>query len=317
MKSHDIRSEIMAKVTIIGAGQTGATTAHWLAEREVADLVLVDIVEGMPQGKALDLSEAMPVVGSDVNVVGTNDYAETSGSDIIVITAGLPRKPGMSRDDLLAANTKIMRDAVESSLKGSPQAIFVILTNPLDAMAYLAMKVGNLPRERVIGQAGILDSARMRSFVAAELDVSVQNVHCYVLGGHGDDMVPLTRHSNVAGVPLVKMLAPDRLEAIVTRTRKGGGEIVGLLKTGSAFYAPAAALTQMVEAILRDRHLVVPASAYLTGEYGQQGIFFGVPAQLGRAGLEKIIEYELDDAEKQALATSAGHVRETIAAMKI
>lgn len=307
----------MAKVTIIGAGQTGATTAHWLAEREVADLVLVDIVEGMPQGKALDLSEAMPVIGSDVNVVGTNDYAETAGSDIVVITAGLPRKPGMSRDDLLAANTKIMRDAVEGSLKGSPQAILIILTNPLDAMAYLAMKVGGLPRERVIGQAGILDSARMRSFVAAELDVSVQNVHCYVLGGHGDDMVPLTRHSNVAGVPLTRMLSADRLAAIVTRTRKGGGEIVGLLKTGSAFYAPAAALTQMVEAILRDRHLVVPASAYLKGEYGQEGIFFGVPTQLGRIGLEKIIEYDLDEAERQALATSAGHVRETIAAMKI
>jgi malate dehydrogenase len=307
----------MAKVTIIGAGQTGATTAHWLAERELADLVLVDIVEGMPQGKALDLTEAMPVIGSDVAVVGTNDYAETSGSDIVVITAGLPRKPGMSRDDLLAANSKIVRAAVEASLKVSPQAILIILTNPLDAMAYLAMKVGGLPRERVIGQAGILDSARMRSFVAAELSVSVQNVHCYVLGGHGDDMVPLTRHSNVAGVPLVRMMSADRLEAIVTRTRKGGGEIVGLLKTGSAYYAPAAALTQMVEAILRDRHLVVPASAYLNGEYGQEGIFFGVPAQLGGKGLEKIIVYDLDQAEKQALATSAGHVRDTIAAMKI
>jgi malate dehydrogenase len=307
----------MAKVTIIGAGQTGATTAHWLAERELADLVLVDIVEGMPQGKALDLTEAMPVIGSDVTVVGTNDYAETTGSDIVVITAGLPRKPGMSRDDLLAANTKIMRDAVEASLKASPEAILIILTNPLDAMAYLAMKVGGLPRERVIGQAGILDSARMRSFVAAELGVSVQNVHCYVLGGHGDDMVPLTRHSNVAGVPLVQMLSPDRLKAIVTRTRKGGGEIVGLLKTGSAFYAPAIALTQMVEAILRDRHLIVPASAYLNGEYGQKGIFFGVPVQLGRRGLEKVVEYDLNEAEKEALATSAGHVRETIASMNI
>jgi len=307
----------MAKVTIIGAGQTGATTAHWLAEREVADLVLVDIVEGMPQGKALDLTEALPVIGSDIKVTGTNDYGDTSGSDIVVLTAGLPRKPGMSRDDLLSANTTIVREAVEASLRVSPQAVFIILTNPLDAMAYLAMKVGGLPRERVIGQAGILDSARMRSFVAAELNVSVQNVHCYVMGGHGDDMVPLTRHSNVAGVPLAKMLSPDRLEAIVTRTRKGGGEIVGLLKTGSAYYAPAVALTQMVEAILRDRHLVVPASAYLQGEYGQEGIFFGVPVQLGRIGLEKIIEYDLDEAEKQALSTSAGHVRETIAALKI
>ena len=307
----------MPKVTIVGAGQTGATTAHWLAERELADLVLVDVVEGMPQGKALDLAQAMPVIGSDVMVTGTNDYADTAGSDIVVVTAGLPRKPGMSRDDLLAANTKIVRDAVEACLTNSPKAIFVILTNPLDAMSYLAMKVGGLPRERVVGQAGILDSARMRSFVAAELNVSVQNVHCYVLGGHGDDMVPLTRHSNVAGVPLVDVLPPERLAAIVDRTRKGGGEIVGLLKTGSAYYAPAVALTQMVEAILRDRHLVIPASAYLEGEYGLKGIFFGVPVQLGRKGLEKVIEYDLDNAEKEALAISAGHVRETIEAMKI
>lgn len=307
----------MAKVTIIGAGQTGATTAHWLAEKEIADIVLLDIVEGMPQGKALDLAEAMPVIGSDVSAIGTNDYADTAGSDIVVITAGLPRKPGMSRDDLLAANSKIVTDAVQNSLKYSPEAIFIILTNPLDAMTYLAMKVGNLPRERVIGQAGILDSARMRSFVAMELGVSVQNIHCYVLGGHGDDMVPLTRHSNVAGVPLEKALASERLESIVERTRKGGGEIVGLLKTGSAFYAPSAALAQMVEAILNDRNLIIPASAYLEGEYGQKGIFFGVPVQLGRQGLVKIVEYELDDKEQAALKASADHVRETIEALKI
>jgi malate dehydrogenase len=307
----------MAKVTIIGAGQTGATTAHWLAERNLADLVLVDIVEGMPQGKALDLTEAMPVVGSDSKVLGTNDYHDTQGSDIVVITAGLPRKPGMSRDDLLAANSKIMSEAMSASLKASANAIFIVLTNPLDAMAQLAMKTGGLPRQRVIGQAGILDSARMRAFVAMELGISVQNVHCYVLGGHGDDMVPLTRHSNVAGVPLNQILSPERLEAIVTRTRKGGGEIVGLLKTGSAYYAPAAALTQMVEAILLDRHLVVPASAYLEGEYGQSGIFFGVPVQLGRSGLEKIIEYSLNEDEKAQLIKSANHVRETIAAMKL
>jgi malate dehydrogenase len=307
----------MAKVTIIGAGQTGATTAHWLAERNLADLVLVDIVEGMPQGKALDLTEAMPVVGSDAKVLGTNDYGDTQGSDIVVITAGLPRKPGMSRDDLLAANSKIMTDAMSASLKASPEAIFIILTNPLDAMAQLAMKTGGMPRQRVIGQAGILDSARMRAFVAMELGISVQNVHCYVLGGHGDDMVPLTRHSNVAGVPLNQMLSPQQLEAIVTRTRKGGGEIVGLLKTGSAYYAPAAALAQMVEAILLDRHLVVPVSAYLQGEYGQSGIFFGVPVQLGRHGLEKIIEYSLNEDEQAELVKSADHVRETIAAMKL
>lgn len=307
----------MPKVTIVGAGQTGATTAHWLAERELADLVLVDVVEGMPQGKALDLSQAMPVVDSDVRVVGSNDYEATGESDIIVITAGLPRKPGMSRDDLLEANRAIVRDAVQATLAKSPQAILIILTNPLDAMAYLAMKVGGLPRERVIGQAGILDSARMRSFVARELGTSVRNVHCYVLGGHGDDMVPLVRHSNVAGVPLDRILSPARLSAIVERTRKGGGEIVGLLKTGSAFYAPSAALAQMVEAILRDRHLVVPASVYLEGEYGQRGIFFGVPVQLGAKGLEKVIEYELTDSERQALEASAGRVRETIEALKI
>ena len=307
----------MAKVTIIGAGQTGATTAHFLAMREIADLVLVDIVEGMPQGKGLDLLEAMPVLGADTHIVGANEYHATEGSDIVVLTAGLPRKPGMSRDDLLEANTRIVRSAVESALEVSPDAIFIILTNPLDAMSYLAMKVGSLPRERVIGQAGILDSARMRAFVAMEVGVSVQNVHCYVLGGHGDDMVPLTRHSNVAGVPLNEILPPDRLAAIVERTRKGGGEIVSLLKTGSAFYAPAAALAQMVEAMLRDRHLIVPASAYLQGEYGQEGIFFGVPAQLGRGGLEKVIEYALNEEEQEALDASAAHVRETIEALKI
>ncbi len=305
----------MAKVSIIGAGQTGATTALWLAQRELADLVLVDIIAGMPQGKSLDMTEAMPVVGSDVKIVGSNSFQETSNSDIVVITAGVARKPGMSRDDLMATNGGIMRSAVSESLKVSPEAIFIILTNTLDAMSYLAMKVSGLPRERVIGQAGILDSARMRAFVAMELGVSVRNVHCYVLGGHGDNMVPLTRHSNVAGVPLTDILAPDRLEAIVERTRKGGGEIVSLLKTGSAYYAPGAALAQMVEAILLDRHLIIPASAYLQGEYGQSGIFFGVPVQLGRSGLEKIIEYELSEEERQALERSASHVRETIAGL--
>ncbi|HET7012142.1 MAG TPA: malate dehydrogenase [Anaerolineales bacterium] len=307
----------MPKVTIIGSGQTGATTAHWLAERELADIVLVDVIEGMPQGKGLDLLEAMPIIGSDARVFGSNSYDDTADSDIVVLTAGLPRKPGMSRDDLLEANSKIVREAVERSLAASPDAILVVLTNPLDPMAYLAMKVGGLPRERVIGQAGILDSARMRAFVAAELNVSVQNVHCYVLGGHGDEMVPLTRHSNVAGVPLEKALPADRLAAIVDRTRKGGGEIVSLLKTGSAFYAPAAALAQMVEAILLDRHLVVPASAHLEGEYGLRDIFFGVPAQLGRGGLEKVLEYDLNDEERRALEVSAGKVREAIQALKI
>lgn len=301
-----------AKVSIIGAGMTGSTTAHWLAERELADLVLVDVVEGMPQGKALDLQEAMPIVGKDVTVVGSNDYAATKGSDVIVITAGIPRKPGMSREDLLTTNANIVRTAVESTLKHSPEAIYIILTNPLDTMAYLAMKAGKLPRERVIGQAGILDSARMRAFVAMETGVSVENIACYVLGGHGDEMVPLTSRSNIAGVSLREYLPAEKLAAIVERTRKGGGEIVSLLKTGSAYYAPAAAVAQMVEAVLKDKHLIVPASAYMQGEYGLSDIFFGVPVQLGRSGMEKIVEYDLDAEEKAALEKSAAAVKESI-----
>lgn len=304
------------KVSVIGAGMTGATTAHWLAEREIADLVLVDIVEGMPQGKALDLQEALPIIGKDVEIVGSNTFEATTDSDIVVITAGLPRKPGMSRDDLLSANAEIVRNATQESLKYSPEAILVVLTNPLDTMAYLAMKVGNLPPERIIGQAGILDSARMRAFVAMELGVSVENINCYVLGGHGDDMVPLVRHSNVAGVPLNEILTTDRLEAIVERTRKGGGEIVSLLKTGSAFYAPGAAVAQMVEAILKDKNLIVPAAVYMQGEYGLEDIFFGVPAQLGRKGVVKIIEYQLNDEESAALNKSAKAVSQTIHALQ-
>jgi malate dehydrogenase len=304
------------KVSIIGAGMTGATTAHWLAEREMANLVLVDVVEGMPQGKALDLQEALPIVGKDVIVVGSNSFAETAGSDIVVITAGLPRKPGMSREDLLTANAEIVRNATLESLRYTPDAIFVVLTNPLDTMAYLAMKAGDLPPERVIGQAGILDSARMRSFVAMELGVSVENIHCYVLGGHGDDMVPLVRHSNVAGVPLNQAMPSERLNAIVERTRKGGGEIVSLLKTGSAFYAPGAAVAQMVESILKDKNLIVPAAAFMRGEYGLREIFFGVPVQLGREGAVKIIEYQLDSEEKAALEKSAEAVRQSIATLE-
>ena len=304
------------KVSIIGAGMTGSTTAHWLAEREIADLVLVDVVEGMPQGKSLDLQQAMPIIGKDVSIVGANDFEATAGSDIIVITAGLPRKPGMSRDDLLTANAEIVRKSTEGTVKLSPDAIYVVLTNPLDVMAYLAMKLSKLPPERVIGQAGILDSARMRAFVAMELGVSVENIQCYVLGGHGDEMVPLTRHSNVAGTPLREILPPDRLEAIVNRTRKGGGEIVSLLKTGSAYYAPSLAIAQMVDAILKDKHLIVPASAYMRGEYGLSDMFFGVPVQLGRKGIEKIIEYSLDEEERAVLQTSAEAVRQTTEALK-
>jgi len=304
------------KVSIIGAGMTGATTAHWLAERELADLVLVDVVEGLPQGKALDLQEALPVIGKDVVVTGSNSFEATAGSDIVVITAGLPRKPGMSREDLLTANAEIVKSATLESLKYSPEAILVVLTNPLDTMAYLAMKVGNLPPERVVGQAGILDSARMRAFVAMELGVSVENIHCYVLGGHGDDMVPLVRHSNVAGVPLDEIIEAPRLEAIVDRTRKGGGEIVSLLKTGSAFYAPGAAVAHMVESILKDKNLIVPAAAYMRGEYGLRDIFFGVPVQLGRGGVVKILEYRLDEAERAALEKSAEAVRQSIATLE-
>jgi malate dehydrogenase len=297
------------KISIIGAGMTGSTTAHWLAERELADIVLVDIVEGMPQGKALDMQEAMPIIGKDVEIVGSNDYEATKGSNIVIIT-------GMSRDDLLSANAEIVGKAATETLKYSPNAYYIILTNPLDTMAYLTLKKTGLPREHVVGQAGILDSARMRAFVAMETGVSVENISCYVLGGHGDTMVPLTRHSNIAGVPLRDYLPADRLEAIVGRTRKGGSEIVGLLKTGSAFYAPAAACAQMSEAILKDKKLIVPAAAYMQGEYGLNDIFFGAPVMLGANGMEKIIEYDLDAEEKAQLEKSAEAVKETHDALK-
>jgi malate dehydrogenase len=306
----------MNKISIIGAGMTGATTAHWLAERELADLVLVDVVEGMPQGKSLDMLQAMPIIGKDVEIVGANDYAATQGSDIIIITAGLPRKPGMSRDDLLSANAEIVGKAAAETLAHSPDAIYIVLTNPLDTMAYLTMKKTGLPRGRVVGQAGILDSARMRAFVAMETGVSVENIACYVLGGHGDEMVPLTRHSNIAGIPLKEYLPADRLEAIVARTRKGGGEIVNLLKTGSAYYAPSVACAQMAEAILKNKHLIVPCAAYVDGEYGLSDMFFGVPVMLGRAGVEKIVEYRLDEDEKAMFDKSAAAVKDTHEALR-
>ena len=306
----------MNKISIIGAGMTGSTTTHWLAERELADLVLVDVVEGMPQGKGLDMLEAMPIIGKDVDIVGSNDYAATKGSDLIIITAGLPRKPGMSRDDLLTANAAIVGKAATETLKYSPDAIYIVLTNPLDTMAYLTLKLNKLPRERVVGQAGILDSARMCAFVAMETGVSVENINCYVLGGHGDEMIPLTRHSNVAGIPLRDYLSSEKLDAIVNRTRKGGGEIVNLLKTGSAFYAPAAAVTQMAEAILKDKHLIVPCAAYMQGEYGVKDIFFGTPVMLGRKGMEQIIEYPLDADEKALFDKSVEAVTETHEALK-
>jgi malate dehydrogenase len=306
----------MNKISIIGAGMTGATAAHWLAERELADLVLVDVVEGMPQGKALDMLEAMPIIAKDVEIVGSNDYSATKGSDIIIITAGIARKPGMSRDDLLKTNADIVGKAATETLKYSPDALYIVLTNPLDTMAYLTMKMTGLPRERVIGQAGILDSARMRAFVALETGVSVENINCYVLGGHGDEMVPLTRHSNIAGVSLRDYVPADKLDAIVARTRKGGGEIVNLLKTGSAYYAPAAACAQMAEAILKNRNLIVPCAAYMNGEYGLHDMYFGVPIMLGRNGMEKIIEYKLDDEERAMFEKSAAAVKETHEALK-
>jgi malate dehydrogenase len=303
------------KISIIGAGMTGASTAFWLSQREIADLVLVDIVEGLPQGKALDLAEAMPVVNKDVEIVGANSYEATKGSDIVIITAGLPRKPGMSREDLLTANAEIVGKAAAETLKYSPDAFFIVLTNPLDTMAYLTLKLTKLPRNRVVGQAGILDSARMRAFVAMETGVSVENINCYVLGGHGDEMVPLTRHSNIAGIPLRDYIPADRLEAILNRTRKGGGEIVNLLGT-SAYYAPAAACAQMAEAILKDKKLIIPASAYMQGEYGLNNMYFGVPIMLGAGGMEKIVEYDLDEEEKAAFEKSAAAVEETHEALK-
>ena len=303
------------KITIIGAGNVGATTAHWLAERELGDVVLLDIpqTEGMPAGKALDMTEAGPVVGYDTRIIGTTEYDETANSDIVVITAGVARRPGMSREDLIGTNQRIMTDVVTNIKGTSPNSILIVVTNPLDTMAYLARQVSGCPRERVIGQAGILDSARMRTFIAMELEVSVENTHAFVLGGHGDEMVPLPRYSTVAGIPITDLLAPERVEAIVERTRKGGGEIVGLLKTGSAYYAPGAAVAQMVEAILKDKKQILPCAVYLEGEYGLNDIYFGVPVKLGRSGMEEIIEITLTAEERAALDKSVTLIRSTMA----
>jgi len=305
------------KISIVGAGFVGATAAHWCAVKELGDVVLADIVEGMPQGKALDLLEAGPVENYDLNVVGTNDYKDTANSNIVVVTAGLPRKPGMTREDLVNVNGNIIREVVENVVSQSPDAIFILVTNPLDTMVYLAKKVSGLPRERMIGQAGILDSARMRAFIAMELKVSVENTHAFVLGGHGDEMVPLPRYSTVAGIPITELLPADRVEAIVERTRKGGGEIVSLLKKGSAFFAPSAATMQMVEAILKDRKQILPCSVYLEGEYGLEDICFGVPVKLGNTGVEQIIEIELNEDEREALEKSAALIRSSIAALEL
>ena len=305
------------KVSIVGAGNVGATAAHWIASKELADVVLIDIAEGIPQGKALDLLEAMPIEKRDVHVIGANDYAATSNSDIVVITAGIPRKPGMSRDDLLHTNYKIMSDVVAKVVAQSPESILIIVSNPLDAMAQAAYKQSGFNRERVIGMAGILDSARFRTFIAEELNVSVENVTAFVLGGHGDTMVPLPRYSTVAGIPITELIPADRLAAIVQRTRDGGAEIVKHLKTGSAYYAPSAAATEMVEAILKDKKKIVPCAAYLQGEYGIEGYYIGVPCKLGAAGLEQIIEIKLTPEEDAALKKSAEAVRELCAVIGV
>jgi malate dehydrogenase len=298
------------KVTVVGAGNVGATTAQRISEAGLADVVLVDIVEGLPQGKGLDLAEAAPVVGHDAHIVGTNDYADTAGSDIVVVTSGLARQPGMSRDDLLAKNAGIVRSVVEQAVKHSPDCILIIVTNPLDAMCHVALAASGFPRERVIGMAGVLDSARFRTFIAQELGVSVQDTHAFVLGGHGDTMVPLPRYSTVAGIPITELLSPERVQALVDRTANGGAEVVALLKTGSAYYAPAASTFEMVEAILLDRKRVLPCAAYLQGEYGVDGLFVGVPVVLGAGGLERVIEIKLSEDEQVAFDKSAASVRE-------
>ena len=305
------------KVTVVGSGNVGATGAHWIAAKELADVVLIDILEGVPQGKSLDLLEAMPIEKKDSHVVGTNDYADTANSDIVVITAGVPRKPGMSRDDLLNTNHKIMSDVVSRVVKYSPNCILIIVSNPLDAMAQAAYKLSGFPRERVIGMAGVLDSSRFRTFIAEELKVSVENVTAFVLGGHGDTMVPLARYSTVAGIPITELMDAQTIERLVQRTRDGGAEIVKYLKTGSAYYAPSAAFTEMVEAILKDKKKILPCAAYLEGEYGIKGLFVGVPCKLGEKGIEQIIEIKLSSDEQEALEKSAGAVKELVAVIGV
>jgi malate dehydrogenase len=305
------------KITVVGAGNVGATLGQRLVERGYADVVLVDIVEGLPQGKALDMLQAGPVVGYDAQVIGSNGYDETARSQICVITSGVPRKPGMSRDDLVKTNMNIVRGVTQELVKRSPQTILIIVSNPLDAMAQLAFEVSGFPRERVIGMAGVLDTARFRTFIAQELKVSVRDVQAYVLGGHGDTMVPLARMCTVAGVPITRLIRPDRIDAIVKRTRDGGAEIVNLLKSGSAFYAPSAAVAEMIDAIVLDRKQILPCAVRLQGEYGIQGLFVGVPVKLGARGAEEIIELELTDEERAALQHSADSVKELVGVMGI
>ncbi len=305
------------KISIIGGGNVGATAAHWAASKELGDVCLLDIVEGLPQGKGLDLREASPIEGFDSDIIGTNDYRDTADSDVVIITAGLARKPGMSRDDLLAKNTEIVKGVTEQVAKYSPNAILIVVSNPLDAMVYVAHKVSGFPTNRVVGMAGILDSARFRTFISMELNVSVEDVTAFVLGGHGDQMVPLPRYSTVAGIPITKLLPKEKIDAMVERTRKGGGEIVSLLKTGSAFFAPSAAAVQMAESILKDKKRILPCAAYCDKEYNVGGYFVGVPVKLGGNGVEEVIEIELLPEEEEAFKKSVEAVKNLVAKINI
>ena len=302
-----------AKITIIGAGNVGATCAHWAAAKELGDIVLVDIVEGMPQGKALDLAEAAPIERYDARITGTNSYDETAGSDVVIITSGIPRKPGMSRDDLMSTNMKIVRTVSKEAVARSPNAVFIVVSNPLDAMVFTAWKESKLPTARVLGQAGVLDVARYRTFIGMELGCSIEDIDALLLGGHGDDMVPLPRYTSVAGIPVTQLIPKEKLDKIIDRTRKGGAEIVNLLKTGSAYYAPAAATIQMAEAIIKDKRRILPCAAYCKSEYGVGGYFVGVPCVLGRNGVEKVVEVELNAEERTMFDTSVAHVKELCA----
>ncbi len=304
------------KVTVVGVGHVGATAAQRLAEKELADVVLIDIVEGVSEGKSLDLAQAAPIEMHDARLFGTNDYEASAGSDIVIVTAGVPRKPGMSRDDLVATNRDIVKSVARQVARYSPEAVLIIVSNPLDAMCHVAMEEGGFPKNRVIGMAGVLDSARFRAFIAAELDVSVENVHALVLGSHGDTMVSLPRFSTVAGVPITELMAPERIGELVARTRNGGAEIIGLLKTGSAYYAPASAAVEMAGAILKDKKKILPCTAYLEGEYGIDGLFAGVPVKLGSKGIEQIIMLDLTKDELRLLHDSAASVRDLVEAMK-
>jgi malate dehydrogenase len=305
------------KISIIGAGFVGATAAQWAAEKELGDVVLVDILEGIPQGKALDLFQAAPVEGFDARVIGSNGYDETRDSNVVIVTSGVPRKPGMSREDLLGINKKIIESVVAQVVERSPQAILIMVTNPLDTMTYLAFKKSGLPKQRVMGMAGILDTARFKAFIAMELGVSVEDIQALLLGGHGDEMVPLPRYTTISGIPLSQFLPKEAIDRLVDRTRKGGGEIVNLLKTGSAFYAPSAAAIQMTEAILKDKKRILPCCVYLDGEYGLKDMCFGVPVKLGADGAEAIIELQLTEEEKKLVAKSAESVKKSITELKV